>query len=102
MRTPAVALAVFALATSSALAQSNWDKIYNLSAKPSLQLQVGNMPVRVQSCGGCRSVRIHIDWQGQDPSRYTLTDMQGGNGIHFELKQKDHSWIDGGWHRSPR
>ena len=104
MRTSAAALAIFAVATSSALAQGNWDKTYNLSAKPSLQLQLGNMPVHVQSCGGCRSVRIHVDWQGQDPSRWALTEMQGGNGIHFELKHRDEaqSWLGGGWQgRSP-
>ncbi len=97
-----VALAIPTLAASSALAQGNWDKTYNVSSKPSLQLTIGNEPVHVESCGGCRSVRIRVDWHGQDPSRWHLTEMQGGNSIHFELKQKELAWLQGGWQgRSP-
>jgi hypothetical protein len=104
MRTSAIAIAVFALASSSALAQGNWDKTYNVSGKPSLQVELDDAGVHAASCGGCRAVRIRIDWHGQDPSRWRVTEMQGGNGIHFELKHRDHnqSWFGGGWHgRSP-
>jgi hypothetical protein len=110
MRTSAIAIAVFALATSSALvtpnalAQANWDKSYNLSAKPSLQLELDDASVHAGSCGACRAVRIRVNWNGQDPSHWRVTEMQGGNGIHFELKHRDHnqSWFGGGWHgRSP-
>ena len=103
MRISAVALA-FALVTSSALAQGNWDKTYNLAAKPSLHVEVDDASVRAASCGGCRTVHIHVDWRGQDPSRWRVSEMQAGNGIRFELKQKheEHSWFGGGWHgRSP-
>lgn len=104
MHTSAVAFALFALASSSALAQGNWDKTYNVSSKPSLQLELDDAAVRVQSCGGCRAVHIHVDWKGQDQSRWRVTEMQGGNGIHFELKhrQEVNSLFGRGWHgRSP-
>ncbi len=102
MNRSVVALGVVLFASSSALAQGNWDKTYNLSARPSLQVELDNAAIHVGSCGGCRAVRIRVDWQGQDPSHWQISEMQGGNGIHFELKQKEHSWLDGGSHgRSP-
>lgn len=104
MRFHVAALALSALASSTALAQGNWDKTYNVSGKPSLQLELDDASVRVGSCGGCRAVHIRVDWKDQDQSRWRVTEMQGGNGIHFQLKhrQEAHSWFGGGWHgRSP-
>lgn len=104
MRTFAFALAVLTLASSSALAQANWDKTYSVAGKPSLQVELDDASVRATSCGGCRTVRIHVDWRGQDASHWRVSQMQGGNGIHFELKHRpeEHSWFGGNWHgRSP-
>lgn len=100
MRIAAVALFVFSLAAS---AQSNWDKSYNVSGKPSLQVEVDDASVRVRSCGGCRAVHIHVDPKGGDLSRWRITEMQGGNGIRFSMKHREeHSFFGNGWHgRSP-
>ena len=100
MRTSAIPLACLALASTSALAQGNWDKTYNVAGKPSLQVALDDASVQAGSCGGCRTVRIHVDWRGQDPSHWRVSEMQGGNGIHFEIKrrQEAHSWFGGGWH----
>ena len=90
----------FVVLASTALAQGSWDKTYNLSGRPSLQLELDDASVQAHSCGGCRTARIHVDWKGQDPARWRVSEMQGGNGIHFELKrrQEAHSWFGSGWH----
>ncbi|MGI4755591.1 MAG: DUF4097 family beta strand repeat-containing protein [Janthinobacterium lividum] len=97
MRLP-ILIVFSAACTASALAQSNWDRTYNVSAKPAVQIDVDDASVRVHSCGDCRAVRIHVDPKGGDLSRWRVTEMQGGNGIHFALKHKEDRSLFVGWH----
>jgi hypothetical protein len=103
MRTAhAIALALPLLA-STAFAQSNWDKSYNVSGKAALQIGVDDAGTRVQSCGSCRTVHIHVDGRGQDLSRWHITEMQGGDGIQFSMKRVDtaSNWFHMGGNISP-
>jgi hypothetical protein len=91
----------FVLSTA-AVAQSNWDKTYNVSGKAALQIEVDDASMKVQTCSGCRTVRIHVDGKGSDLNRFRIVEMQGGDGIHFSMKQKTEIRTFGGWHsRSP-
>jgi hypothetical protein len=81
----------------AAFAQSNWEKTYNVSGKAALNVEVDDAGVRVNACGTCRTVRIHVDAKGNDLSKFHLTEMQGGDGIHFSLKHPDARGFLG-WH----
>ncbi len=103
MRTAhAIALALSLLA-STAVAQNTWDKSYNVSGTPSLQVGIDDASTRVQSCGNCRTVHIRVDGRGQDLSRWHITEMQGGNGITFSMKRVDgaNNWFHRGGNSSP-
>ncbi len=98
----AVMLALSTTCCVAACAQSNWDKTYNVSSRPTLQVDVDDASVRVHSCGGCRSVRIHVDGKDGDLARWRITEMQGGNGIRFAMKHREDRSFFVGWHgRSP-
>lgn len=104
MRLAVALVALSVAACTAAQAQSNWDKTYSISAKPSLQLEVDDAGVRVNACGGCRAVHVRVDWHGADASHWKVTEMQGGNGIHFALRHREERSFfgGGGWHgRSP-
>lgn len=101
MRLP-VLLALSVVTCIPMCAQSNWDRTFELTGRPTLQVDVDDASVRVHSCGGCRTVRIHVDGKGGDLSRWRITEMQGGNGIRFALKHKEDRSFFVGWHgRSP-
>ncbi len=97
----ALAVSLSVVACTPLFAQSSLDKTYNVAGRPALQVEVDDAGVRVHSCGGCRSVRIHVDGRGGDLSQWRVTEMQGGNGIRFAIKHReDRSFL--GWHgRSP-
>jgi hypothetical protein len=105
MRTSHV-IATFALFTVAALnasAESEWDKTYNLSGKPAVQIDVDDASVVTRSCGTCRTVHIHVDYRGADSSRWHVAEMQGGNSVHFALKHREEGRMFLGWHdRSPQ
>jgi len=102
MRSAAVALLLSGVFLATASAQSNWDRSYNVSGKPALQLNVDDASVRVRSCGGCRSVNVHVDYRGGDSSRWSIAEMQAGNGIQITMKHKSEARFLGGWNsRSP-
>jgi hypothetical protein len=74
-----------------ALAQANggdWQKSYPVAGKPSLYLSAGDASVDVRSCGGCREVRVRVEWRDRKPSDYTLNESHSGNQVNFELKEK--------------
>lgn len=99
MRVAVATVAVAFLASTVAFAESSWDKAYNISSRPNVQVEVDDVPVQVHSCGSCRTVHIHVDPHGQDLSRWHITDMQGGNGIRFEMRHlQDRSFFGIGWH----
>ncbi len=103
MRTLLPAVVLPFVLSAAAFGQSNWDRSYNVSGKAALSVEVDDASVRVTACGGCRTVHIHVEARGGDLSRFRVTDLQGGDGIHFALKHQDMSRsFFSGWHgRSP-
>lgn len=97
-----IAVACILLIAGTAAAQSTIDKTYNVSGKPALQIEVDDASVRARSCGTCRAVSIHVDYKGQNPNDWAITELQGGNGIHFALKHRTQVRMWSGWRgRSP-
>jgi Putative adhesin len=87
---------------AAAFGQSNWDKSYNVSGKAAISVEVDDASVRVNACGNCRTVRIHVDANGNDLSKFRVTEMQGGDGIHFTLRHPEMSGFFSSFHgRSP-
>jgi hypothetical protein len=80
----ALGLAAFAAALT---AQSDWQKSYPASGKPSLTLSSGDASMEVHSCG-CREVRIRVQWNDRHADDYTITEFQSGDHVNFELKEK--------------
>ena len=87
-----LAFAVFVLAlvgwmAPPAGAESDWQKSYPVSAKPSLTVSTGDASTEVHSCG-CREIRIRVQWNDRHPDDYTITEFQSGDHVNFELKEK--------------
>jgi hypothetical protein len=97
-----LASSVCLLAALVAHGQSTWDKGYNISGRPAVQVSVDVASVAVRSCGDCRTVHIHVDGHDNDLSRWHVTEMHGGNVVHFDLKRRDSENFFMGWHgRAP-
>jgi DUF4097 and DUF4098 domain-containing protein YvlB len=94
LRLSALSLSAFALVLSTAASarasESDWQKSYPVSAKPSLYVSTGDASTEFQSCGSCREVRIRIEWNDRHPSEYNLTESQSSDHVNFELKEKQH------------
>ncbi len=97
MRHVAAALLLSGSFLITASAQSPWDKTYNMNGKPILEVKVDDASVRVRSCGGCRTVNIHVDYRGQDSSQWSISELQAGTGLHFAMKHKEMRSFFGGW-----
>jgi hypothetical protein len=89
-------------AASVASAESDWQKSYPVNGKPSLSFNTGDAAVEVTSCGGCREIRIRVQWNDRHPSDYNLTEVQTGDHVTFELREKGHIHIVMGVHHEPR
>jgi len=81
------AFALVVLAASSARAESDWQKSYPVSAKPSLTVSTGDASTDVHSCA-CQEIRIRVQWNDRHPGDYTVTEFQSGDHVNFELKEK--------------
>jgi len=103
LRLFAIAVPVVALsAVAAALgAQSDWQKSYPVSGKPSLTVTTGDASVEVHSCG-CREIRIRVQWNDRHADDYTINEFQSGDHVNFELKEKQHFGFHVGInHREP-
>lgn len=80
------ALTLFA--SIPAMAESDWQKSYPVSTKPSLYMSTGDASLDVHPCGDCREIRVRIEWNDRHPAQYNLTESQTGNHVSFELKEK--------------
>jgi hypothetical protein len=94
---PALALASFAAA---AFGESDWQKAYPVSGKPSVSVTTGDSSVEVHSCG-CREVRIRVQWNDRRADEYNLTELQSGDHVNFELREKQRFGVHMGNHREP-
>ena len=106
MRSPrlfAYAVPVLAIASFAAVAygESDWQKSYPVSGKPSVSVTTGDAAVEVHSCG-CREVRIRVEWNDRRSDQYTINEMQSGDHVNFELREKQRIGIHMGMnHREP-
>jgi Putative adhesin len=92
---------VLALTAVAALAESDWQKSYPVSAKPSLTVSTGDASTEVRSCG-CREIRIRVEWNDRRADEYTVTEFQSGDHVNFDLKEKQRFGFHiGGPHREP-
>jgi hypothetical protein len=85
---PAFALTMFAIAPAL-LAESDWQKSYPVSGKPSLTLSTGDASTEVRSCASCREVHIRVEWNERHSGEYVVTEFQSGDHVNFELKEKE-------------
>lgn len=81
-------LTLIAFAAFSASAESDWQKSYPVSARPSLSVTTGDSSVDVHPCGGCREIKIRVQWNDRHPGDYTLSEFQAADHVNFELKEK--------------
>jgi DUF4097 and DUF4098 domain-containing protein YvlB len=89
---PALALMAGAFASAQA-GGGDWQKAYPVSGKASLTLSSGDASVEVRSCGGCREVRVRVEWRDRKLGDFTLNEFQSGDHVNFELKEKPHLGI---------
>ena len=83
----AAACAVLAFAPF-AHADSDWQKSYPVSGKPSITTTSGDASTEVRSCGDCHEVRIRVEWNDRRSGDYNVTEFQSGDHVNFELKEK--------------
>jgi hypothetical protein len=89
-------------AASAAWAESDWQKSYPINGKPSLSFSTGDAGVEITSCGGCKEIRIRVQWNDRNPLDYTVNEAQTGDHVNFDLREKGHMHIVMGVHREPR
>ena len=82
------ALSVLAIAPLAQATDTDWQKTYAVSAKPSLIFTTGDASAEVRSCGDCREIRVRVEWNDRRASDYTITEFQSGDHVNFELKEK--------------
>jgi len=89
LRLFALSVPAFALFAASALAESPWQKSYPVSGKPSLTATTGDSSLEIHSCG-CSEVRIRVEWNDRNSGEYTISELQSGDHVNFELREKSH------------
>jgi Putative adhesin len=98
-----VAVAALATLTSlSALAQDSdrtWSKTYPVTGKSTLNFEVSDASVALQSCGDCHEIRIHVELVGRRLSDYRLEESQSGDEVRFLFKERPEIGVHIGWHR---
>jgi hypothetical protein len=102
MMTLNLALSTLLLPESIAAAQSDttWDKSYPVSGEPTLFLITGDSHLNIHACTSCQAIHIHVTAENTSLSRYNIEENQGGNTVHFSLKEKPHAGIHMNWHTS--
>ncbi len=100
------AIAVPALAAAFILvpmlsAETDWQKVYPVSGKPSVTLSTGDASTEVHPCTACREVRIRVQWNDRRPDEYTVNEFQSGGHVNFDLKEKQRFGIHVGMRREP-
>ena len=92
---------LFPLAAAAQSSDTNWEKSYPLSGRPTLNLEVGDSSLDVHPCAdACTTVHIRVTAQNTKLSLYTLEESQSGNAVRFSLKEKPRFGFHGNWHMS--
>jgi hypothetical protein len=97
----ALAAVLFASAAAVSAAQSDWQKSYPVSAKPSLTFTTGDAGTELRSCADCREIRIRVQWNGRNPADFPITEAQTGDHVTFELRERNRLHVMMGVHHSP-
>ncbi len=82
------AATLIAIAPAVRADDTNWQKTYSISAKPSLFFNTGDTSADIHSCGDCREIRVRVEWNDRHASDYTVTESQSGDHVSFELREK--------------
>jgi hypothetical protein len=98
----AFAAVLFASGAAVSAAQSDWQKTYPTSVKPSLTFTTGDAATELRSCGDCREIRIRVQWNGRNPDDFPITEAQTGDHVSFELRERTRMHIMIGVHHSPQ
>ena len=77
-----------------------WTKSYEISGRPTLNLETGDAGLQISSCGTCREIRIKVETDGVKLSDYRLEESQAGDQVHFLFKEKPHYGVHVTWHRT--
>jgi hypothetical protein len=72
---------------------SDWQKTYPIAGKASLSLSTGDASLELRSCGACREIRVRVDFRDRKPDDFNVVEMQSGDHVNFELKEKVHLGI---------
>jgi hypothetical protein len=83
-----LAAAFVAASASAGAADADWQKAYPVGARPSLAFNTGDASTEVTSCGQCREIRIRVQWNDRHPSDYLVNELQTGDHVRFELREK--------------
>ncbi|MGD0890186.1 MAG: DUF4097 family beta strand repeat-containing protein [Terracidiphilus sp.] len=97
---PALALTACVFAPARAGAE-DWQKTYPITAKASLTLITGDVPIELRGCAECHAVKIVVDWKDRNPSDFLLKESQAGDMVDFELGEKVKWGIHFGMSHSP-
>lgn len=97
---PAMILMVAGVVSTQAGGE-DWQKSYPVSGKASVTVSTGDASTEVRSCGGCREVRIRVEWNDRGPGDYILNEFKSGDHVNFELKEKPHMGFHIGMRRGP-
>ena len=89
---PALALTAGVCASAQA-GRGDWQKSYPVSGKAAVTLSTGDSSVEVRSCGECHEVRVGVEWRDRKPGDFDLIEMQSGDHVNFELREKPHLGI---------
>ena len=100
--TIALAAVFFASCAVFSAAQSDWQKTYPVSAKPSLSFTTGDAATDLRSCGDCREIRIRVQWNGRNPADFPITEAQTGVHVSFEMRERNRLHVMMGVHHSPQ
>jgi len=100
----AVLIGASAFVTASAVAQDSehdWQKIYQVSAHPSLALETGDLAVEVLPCGNCTTVHVSVHTE-RKLSEFEIDEHQEGNRVTFRIKERPSIGFHVNWHGSGR
>jgi Putative adhesin len=89
---PALAL-MAGVCVSAQAGGGDWQKSYPVSGKASVTLSTGDSSVELRSCGECHAVRVGVEWRDRKPGDFDLNELQSGDHVSFELKEKPHLGI---------
>jgi hypothetical protein len=81
---------IFSAAGSLAFAQNSdheWQKEYQVGDAAALTVETGDSSLNVHSCGGCKTIRVHV-MSGKSLNDFRLEEHQDGSHVYFTLRDK--------------